>query len=1373
MMLHCTLVAAPGSALAGEPIELAVDAPADCAGADLQAALARRFGTGELSLRGAPVAVMTVGESPLVQGAVLVDGLPAAAHRVGTGQPEPPPLILAVHSGPGAGTIVALRRGRFRIGRSGTEILLADADLSREHARLDVSDSRVTILDLDSANGTTVDGRKVRESAVTTDSLIRCGNSTMSVIFGGAFVATGGAELQLVSAGSGVTEPLVVHNAAPSSNRAALVLTGALPVVAGVGLALVTGMWMFLAFTAVSAVSVLVPLASGRRQRRELRAAVAAAVQEDARRRRRSAPSAADLYRLGAGAEPGRPQPPSQSEPVWLRLGLAEQTANIRLEPAEPRFRPPSLGPMPLTLDPSASVTTVRGPGPVVAGLVRSVVMQLAGYPLGHRTRVLIHGTPEALPLASRFLPGVTLSGNGAATAARLIAGPGAGYDYGLLIILDSTDALLGTPAPGAATGSALLPALATGHGWRVLDCSPEAGPAAYPGLVLGGRTALLTDGSEETDFVPDLVPLPIFDRYCRRLGAAGCASKASPAVIPSVCGLGDVLPLTAADISRRWSRVRPGPGLPVPVGTGCSGPFLVDLQADGPHFLVAGTTGSGKSQFLRTLAAGLAASYPPDRVNLLFVDFKGGSGLGPLSGLPHCVGLLTDLGANEVERALVSLRAEVRRREKLLAAAQVCDLTAYESLDSRVPSLPHLILVIDEFRMLVEEAPGALSELMRVAAIGRSLGIHLIMATQRPQGALTPDIRANVTSCVALRVQSDMESIDILNSKLAAGIPITSPGRAFLARGTEAPEEFQTAALTPRVSAQIPSVTVLAVRDVLTRAPADAGSGTAGGTEAALTPEQAAAPLVDVTSRLWAALGRDLPRRPVAAPLPAPLPYPAGDAPGGAPLGSGSASEAGDGGTVRLGRVDLPEQQRVAELRWLPAEHGHLGLVGGTAGSGDRAVALAVDQLLTGEEEFHLYILDAAGSFDAATTSPRVGAVVGLHELRRAVRVLERIAAEVTWRLSAPALKETPRLVLVLSGWGSWVSAFRSCPLAWAEDLVQDIVRDGAKAGITVVVSGERELVTSRFFASLPNRVFFPAGSTEEARLAWPRLPAVEAKPGRVAVFGTFVESPSSDGHIGQLFELPPPAERRSGAVRWRPFRVDALPVLVTVSEVLAGFGFTRPGARPSGLRADAPVATLAAARPPMPSPGSLCIGVGGDELRPFTVPVPAGCVLAVLGGPASGKSSLLAALPGLNPSAGGWLVPGPGTDPEQYWSEAHASAVAGTLDRNATALVDDIDLRSTETNARLFGLNSLGWSVIMTAGFGPAFHQKVPLALNARSQGRGILLRPRSLLDGELFGVRFELEHGPPPGRAVVILDGRAAAVQLAWDQAEAPAS
>ena len=125
MMLHCTLVAAPGSALRSTPVELAIELPAGCSGAELQAAISRRYGTGTLSVGRVPVAALNVGEGPLVQGAVLVDGAAPAARNTMA------PLALAVHSGPGAGLVFPLRRGRFRIGRSGTEIVIPDADLSR------------------------------------------------------------------------------------------------------------------------------------------------------------------------------------------------------------------------------------------------------------------------------------------------------------------------------------------------------------------------------------------------------------------------------------------------------------------------------------------------------------------------------------------------------------------------------------------------------------------------------------------------------------------------------------------------------------------------------------------------------------------------------------------------------------------------------------------------------------------------------------------------------------------------------------------------------------------------------------------------------------------------------------------------------------------------------------------------------------------------------------------------------------------------------------------------------------------------------------------------------------------------------------------
>ena len=758
----------------------------------------------------------------------------------------------------------------------------------------------------------------------------------------------------------------------------------------------------------------------------------------------------------------------------------------------------------------------------------------------------------------------------------------------------------------------------------------------------------------------------------------------------------------------------------------------------------MAGTTGSGKSEFLRTLAAALAAAHPPDRVNLLFIDFKGGSGLRPLAGLAHCVGLLTDLDISEVARALVSLRAEVRRRESLLAAHRAADLRAYETLETAGPPLPHLVLIIDEFRMLVDEAPEALAELMRIAAIGRSLGLHLVMATQRPQGAVSADIRANVTSCIALRVQSELDSFDIINSRLAAAIPVTSPGRAYLVRGNEPPAEFQTATIAPSDRQVIRGPTVMPAEDFLHQPLAGAPLGEA--VIASQVPGREDAELTRAVNAAWQATGGDLPRRPVAEPLPKQLPFP--------PEGSC--------GRIRLGLLDIPEEQRVSEFGWQAATHGHLGLISGTSGGADAVLARIVDQLLGCVDEPHVYILDSAGLFTAAATSPRVGAVVGLHELRRAVRVLERLCEEMARRLGTASMPGAPVLVLALCGWGSWLSAIRAGTLAWAEDLVHDIVRDGARAGITVLVSGERELVSSRFFASIRNRIFLPAGSTDEARLAWPRMPAMEATAGRVVVFGPLAAVSSASGHVGQLFEPGPPVPRSEPvlAPRTRPFRIEPLPRRVTVSDVVALAG-------PGGAgRGGGPPAESGASRMSLFLPGQLCLGVGGDELLPAGLPLPPGAVLTVLGGTASGKTSLLLALPGLNPGAS-WLRAR--TDPERYWTRTHEAAQSGALDPAALLLADDLDLQSPEINARLLLLNNLGWRVILTAGFGQGIRQRVPVALNGVAQGRGVLIAPRGLMDGELFGVRFDLEHHPPPGRAVVISDGRARTVQLAVDPAK----
>ncbi len=1342
MPLHCTLVRSPGAALQEPPLELTIEGPDGASGADLQDALAGSFSTGRVTIDGQDVSLLTLGQPPLVNGAILVDAADMNARRSRQRASEPPAsLALAVHSGAGAGLVVPLRRGTYTIGRSNAEIVIPDADLSRAHARLVVTETAITIVDLDSVNGTEVDGERQRNAAVTTNSTIRCGNSTMSLVFLEEPAS------QLDTAGTDVREPLIVRRRDDPVNRAALLLTAVLPVIIGVGLAVITGMWMFLALTVVSAISILVPVVGGHRQRRELAAAVSAAVTDDQERRRRAAPP---LSALTIGGPTGKDRTAQvTNEGIWLRLGQSIQPANLQFEPPDPGRTVPSAGPLPLTLDPARPLTTIRGPRDSVEGLVRSLLMQLAGYPLGRGTCVVIHGRADQVPLAARILEGVTVSSHRGTVEDLMVRGFEPSHMHGMLILLDDQE------------DTTAIIEMALEHKWQVFHVHGDCAAQLTADIELGERSSVFNTGTECLRFAPDLAPVHVFNNFCRRLARDAHKPGEARGGIPLTCRLTDLLPDSPPETARRWTANSRRPELAVPVGLGADGPRMLDLQTDGPHLLVAGTTGSGKSEFLRSLTSALALSYPPDRINFLFVDFKGGSGLGPLTGLPHCVGMLTDLSSHELERYLQSLRAEIRFREEVLAAVQAPDLASYRATPAGIASpLPHLMIVIDEFRMLVEDAPEALRELMRIAAIGRSLGIHLIMATQRPQGALTADIRANVTTSIALRVQSEMESMDIINSKAAAGISVDTPGRAYLARGTEPPVEFQTGSLTAgAITPEPPGLSVQLASEYIDTRPA---GGERGAASVATTPAVATAPVIASMSAVWESMNSVPLRMPVAAPLPCVLPEPSPPIPEPIDAGADGAVADGDTWSIRLGLMDLPSEQRTAPLIWKPSSQGHLGLMGGPESGVAAAIRLAVHSLASHPIESHLYILDPDSSFTGLASHCRVGARAGLHELRRAVRILERLAEEQSRRLADPAAAATP-LALVLVGWGSWASAFRAGPLAWAEDLVHDLIRDGGSAGITVIISGQRELVTARFFAAIPNRVYFPTGSSEESRIAWPKLPPTPSVAGRGVALGAWSGGRAAVCQFYTASRLEAAGMESATltqplAAAIRPFRVEPLPAVVSAARILDRT------AAPIQDDTDAQVRDGGTADVGL-VPGRLWIGAGGDELEPVSVRVPAGGVLAVLGAPSSGKSSFLRVLPQLNPDAGHWLWPERPTESAAYWSGVLRQAAAGRLDAGSVALVDDADLLPHEVNRCLADLNALGVSVVMTAGYSPLLAQRVPLALQARSLGTGVLIAPRTFLDGDLFGVRFEAEPNPPPGRSVLIRNGRALAVQLGW--------
>ncbi len=203
-------------------------------------------------------------------------------------------------------------------------------------------------------------------------------------------------------------------------------------------------------------------------------------------------------------------------------------------------------------------------------------------------------------------------------------------------------------------------------------------------------------------------------------------------------------------------------------IGEAADGVFRIDIRLDGPHGLVAGTTGSGKSELLQTLIASLAVGNRPDEFNFVLVDYKGGAAFKDCNHLPHTVGMVTDLDGHLTTRALESLGAELRRREHQLADADAKDIEDY--LAGRTADdepMPRLLIVIDEFAALAAELPDFVTGLVDVARRGRSLGVHLILATQRPAGVVSAEIKSNTNLRIALRVTDAGDSDDVIESSV------------------------------------------------------------------------------------------------------------------------------------------------------------------------------------------------------------------------------------------------------------------------------------------------------------------------------------------------------------------------------------------------------------------------------------------------------------------------------------------------------------------------------------------------------------------------------------------------------------------------------
>ncbi len=437
----------------------------------------------------------------------------------------------------------------------------------------------------------------------------------------------------------------------------------------------------------------------------------------------------------------------------------------------------------------------------------------------------------------------------------------------------------------------------------------------------------------------------------------------------------------------QRWSENNPVKSLAAPVGVGTDGSlFVLDLheKRQGPHGLVAGMTGSGKSEFLITYILSMAVNYSPDEVAFVLIDYKGG-GLADAFvdktrgvHLPHVVGTITNLDGAAINRSLMSINSELKRRQEVFKRAKsetnegTMDIYDYQKLyrAKRVSEpMPHLIIVSDEFAELKSQQPEFMNELISTARIGRSLGVHLILATQKPAGVVTDQIRSNTKFRVCLRVQDRTDSMDML--KRADAAEIKNTGRFYLQVGYN---EFFAQGQSAWCGAEYVPQDEVVIEDHAVRFVDNVGQTVLNVKPPVRRTATGIKQIVAIVKYLsdLAAHEGIVPRRMWLDPLPAKL-----DLDG---LRASVSDAQGGDMSVLLGLVDDPEKQKQFPL-FLKLMENRTLLLCGSAGTGKSTVLRTMLLGLTeryGPDELQYYILDlSAGALSHFGSLPHCGAYI------------------------------------------------------------------------------------------------------------------------------------------------------------------------------------------------------------------------------------------------------------------------------------------------------------------------------------------------------------------------------------------------------------
>ncbi|MGQ4507439.1 FtsK/SpoIIIE domain-containing protein [Dermabacteraceae bacterium P13128] len=523
----------------------------------------------------------------------------------------------------------------------------------------------------------------------------------------------------------------------------------------------------------------------------------------------------------------------------------------------------------------------------------------------------------------------------------------------------------------------------------------------------------------------------------------------------PDSLSLGSLLAPSARIVARGWlagqeaaqrhAKNQVAQSLSVPVGNSGGSVFHLDLVAQGPHALVGGTTGAGKSEFLQTWVLSLAVRYSPREVNFLLIDYKGGAAFRECMELPHTVGTVSDLSPGLAKRALISLRAELKHRENLLQTHRAKDITQMPVAQRP----PRLVLVIDEFATLINENPEFMAGVVDIAARGRSLGLHLILATQRPAGAINDNIRANTDLRIALRTADEQDSLDVVGSKIAAHFPKRLPGRALAVSGTGTKTLFQAAYAGETNETATDPITIRRY-SLSEDYPWQVNGRGRRGARSNRKAQSPALRTLDAVTSAAALLQLPAPRRPYLPELAESYRL------------TQLLSEQNTPCGYPLGKIDLPAKQSQPILTYTPERDGNLAVYGGpgTGKTTTLRTLVAASLLTEPETAAHFYILEnAGGTLRLLTGLAHVGRVAQIDDTEAFAEILLLLERELIRRAESRIQQNVtrpapPRLILLVDGMARLREKYEYTAF-WPRLL--HLLTEGRRDGIHLVYSAYR----------------------------------------------------------------------------------------------------------------------------------------------------------------------------------------------------------------------------------------------------------------------------------------------------------------------------